>query len=66
MDRAKRLYTDGLGWQVQADDGVPVFFEPHDGSLVGFYATRQPRCPSQHEPEGIEKYGRRHTRIKPR
>jgi hypothetical protein len=43
-------YTEGLGWQVQPDDGVSVFFEPHDGSLVGFCATREPRRPGQHEP----------------
>jgi uncharacterized protein len=37
MDRSKQFYTEGLGWQVQQDYGVSVFFEPHGGSLVGFY-----------------------------
>jgi hypothetical protein len=63
MDGAKRLYTEGLGWQVQPGDGCSVFFEPPDGSFVGVCATRQPRRPGQTSPEGIEKHGRRHTRI---
>ncbi len=37
MDRSKRFYTEGLGWEVQRNYGVSVFFEPHGGSLVGFY-----------------------------
>ncbi len=37
MDRSKRFYTEGLGWKVQRDYGVSVFFEPDGGSLVGFY-----------------------------
>jgi predicted lactoylglutathione lyase len=37
MDRAKRFYTE-LGWEVQRDYGISVFFEPHGGSLVGFYS----------------------------
>src|SRR4030095_16577565 len=37
MDRSKRFYTEGLGWKIQRDYGVSVFFEPHGGSLVGFY-----------------------------
>jgi catechol 2,3-dioxygenase-like lactoylglutathione lyase family enzyme len=36
MDRSRQFYTEGLGWQVQQDFGVSVFFEPHGGSLVGF------------------------------
>jgi predicted enzyme related to lactoylglutathione lyase len=39
MDRAKRFYPERLGWQVQQDDGSSVFFEPHSGSLAGFYAV---------------------------
>jgi len=27
MDRSKRFYTEGLGWEVQRDYGVSVFFE---------------------------------------
>src|SRR5689334_24803515 len=37
MDRSKRFYTEGLGWEVQNDYGISVFFVPHGGSLVGFY-----------------------------
>ncbi len=37
MDQAKRFYTEGLGWEVQHDYRVSVFFVPHGGSLVGFY-----------------------------
>src|ERR671918_2756407 len=37
MDRSKEFYTEGLGWTIQQDYGVSVFFEPHGGSLVGFY-----------------------------
>jgi hypothetical protein len=37
MDRSKRFYGDGLGWEIQNDYHVSVFFVPHGGSLVGFY-----------------------------
>jgi len=37
MDRSKRFYTEGLGWKVQQDYRISVFFVPHGGSLVGFY-----------------------------
>lgn len=37
MERSKRFYTDGLGWKVQNDWHISVFFVPHGGSLVGFY-----------------------------
>ena len=37
MDLSKRFYTEGLGWEVEQDYGVSVFFEPDGGSLVGFY-----------------------------
>jgi catechol 2,3-dioxygenase-like lactoylglutathione lyase family enzyme len=37
MDRSKRFYTEGLGWKVQHDYRVSVFFVPHGGSLIGFY-----------------------------
>ncbi len=36
MERSKRFYTD-LGWKVQQDYKISVFFVPHGGSLVGFY-----------------------------
>ena len=35
MDRSKQFYTEGLGWKVQQDYGISVFFVPHGGSLVG-------------------------------
>jgi predicted enzyme related to lactoylglutathione lyase len=37
MDRSKRFYAEGLGWEVQNDYKISVFFVPHGGSLVGFY-----------------------------
>jgi len=37
MERSKRFYTQGLGWTIQDDHKISVFFVPHGGSLVGFY-----------------------------
>lgn len=37
MDRARRFYTEGLGWKVQNDFGISVFFESDGASPVGFY-----------------------------
>jgi catechol 2,3-dioxygenase-like lactoylglutathione lyase family enzyme len=37
MERSKRFYVDGLGWKIQDDYKISVFFVPHGGSLVGFY-----------------------------
>jgi uncharacterized protein len=37
MDQSKRFYTEGLGWKIEQDYGVSVFFESGGGSLVGFY-----------------------------
>jgi predicted lactoylglutathione lyase len=37
MERSKRFYTEGLGWKVQNDYKISVFFIPHGGSIVGFY-----------------------------
>ena len=37
MELSKRFYVDGLGWKIQHDYGVSVFFEPDGGSPVGFY-----------------------------
>ena len=37
MDRSKRFYTEGLGWKVEHDYHVSVFFVSDGGSLVGFY-----------------------------
>jgi uncharacterized protein len=36
MERSKRFYTD-LGWKVEHDYKISVFFVPHGGSKVGFY-----------------------------
>jgi uncharacterized protein len=37
MERSKRFYVDGLGWEIENDYKISVFFVPHGGSLVGFY-----------------------------
>jgi catechol 2,3-dioxygenase-like lactoylglutathione lyase family enzyme len=37
MERSKRFYTEGLGWKIQQDFKISVFFVPHGGSLVGFH-----------------------------
>jgi catechol 2,3-dioxygenase-like lactoylglutathione lyase family enzyme len=37
MERSKRFYTEGLGWKIQDDYKISVFFVPHGGSMVGFY-----------------------------
>ncbi|MGO9410497.1 MAG: VOC family protein [Spirochaetia bacterium] len=37
MDRSKQFYTQGLGWKVQHDYRISVFFVQDSGSLVGFY-----------------------------
>jgi predicted lactoylglutathione lyase len=37
MERSKRFYVEGLGWEVQNDYKISVFFVPHGGSMVGFY-----------------------------
>lgn len=37
MELSKRFYTEGLGWKIQQDYGVSVFFAPDGGSPVGFY-----------------------------
>jgi hypothetical protein len=37
MNRSKRFYTEGLGWKVEQDYHVSVFFVSDGGSLVGFY-----------------------------
>ncbi|NEA29676.1 VOC family protein [Actinomadura bangladeshensis] len=38
MDRAKRFYTDGLGWTIKDDWGISVFFDSDGASPVGFYS----------------------------
>ncbi|MEV0345535.1 VOC family protein [Nonomuraea sp. NPDC050680] len=37
LDRAKRFYTEGLGWKIKNDYGISVFFESDGASPVGFY-----------------------------
>jgi hypothetical protein len=36
MDRSKRFYTEGLGWKIEQDYRVSVFFVSDGGSLVDF------------------------------
>ncbi len=37
MEASKRFYTEGLGWKIEHDYKVSVFFVQHGGTLVGFY-----------------------------
>ena len=37
MDRSKRFHTEGLGWKVQYDYRVSLFFVQNGGSIIGFY-----------------------------
>lgn len=52
MDRSKEFYTEGLGWKVHKDYGISVFFEPHGGSLVGFYGRDGLAAQNGTSPEG--------------
>jgi hypothetical protein len=52
MDRSKAFYTEGLGWKVQNDYGVSVFFESDGGSLVGFYGREGLATDNGTTPEG--------------
>ncbi|MGY0236263.1 VOC family protein [Longispora urticae] len=38
MDRAKQFYTEGLGWKIEKDYGISVFFASDGASPVGFYS----------------------------
>lgn len=58
MERSKRFYTDGLGWTVQQDYGISVFFVPHSGSLVGFYGRAGLAADVGVDPEGAGFIGR--------
>ena len=51
MERSKRFYTD-LGWKVQDDWGISVFFVPHGGSIVGFYGRDGLAANVGTDPEG--------------
>ncbi len=37
MEASKRFYTEGLGWKIEHDYKVSVFFVQHGGTLIGFY-----------------------------
>ena len=52
MDRSKEFYMEGLGWKVQRDYGISVFFEPNGGSLVGFYGRDGLAADNGASPEG--------------
>ena len=52
MDRSKQFYTEGLGWKIQNDWDISVFFVPHGGSLVGFYGRDGLAAENGTSPEG--------------
>lgn len=37
MEASKRFYTEGLGWKIEHDYRISVFFVQHGGTLIGFY-----------------------------
>src|SRR4029453_19163964 len=51
------VYAEGLGWKVQRDYGVSVFFEPNGGSLVGFYGRDGLAAHKSATPEGAASAG---------
>ena len=52
MDRSKRFYTEGLGWEVQQDYGISVFFASDGASPVGFYSREGLANQVGTDPEG--------------
>ncbi|MEV0582584.1 VOC family protein [Nonomuraea sp. NPDC050310] len=52
MERAKRFYTEGLGWKVKNDYGISVFFESDGASPVGFYGREGLAAQVGLSPEG--------------
>ena len=52
MDRAKQFYTEGLGWKIQSDFAISVFFAPDGASPVGFYAREGLADQVGTDPEG--------------
>ena len=52
MDRSKRFYTEGLGWKVERDHRISVFFVSGGGSLVGFYGRDGLAAQNGVSPEG--------------
>ena len=52
MERSKRFYVEGLGWKVQRDYGLAVFFEPDGRSLVGFYGRDGRAAEAGTRPDG--------------
>ncbi|NUW40407.1 VOC family protein [Nonomuraea rhodomycinica] len=52
MEASKRFYTEGLGWKVQHDYGISVFFESDGASPVGFYGREGLAAQVGTSPEG--------------
>ena len=52
MERSKRFYTEGLGWKIENDYHISVFFVPHGGSLIGFYGREGLAADMGLSPEG--------------
>ena len=51
LERTKRFYTD-LGWKVQRDYKISVFFEQDGGSIIGFYGRDGLAADNGVSPEG--------------
>ncbi|WP_371614225.1 VOC family protein [Streptomyces sp. NBC_00454] len=52
MDRAKQFYTEGLGWKIENDFGISVFFASDGASPVGFYSREGLAGQVGTDPEG--------------
>jgi len=52
MAASKRFYVEGMGWEVENDYGISVFFVSHGGSLVGFYGRDGLAANAGVSPEG--------------
>lgn len=52
LERAKKFYTEGLGWKIQSDFGISVFFESDGASPVGFYGREGLAAQVGTSPEG--------------
>jgi catechol 2,3-dioxygenase-like lactoylglutathione lyase family enzyme len=51
LERSKRFYT-ALGWKIEKDYGISVFFEQDGGSIIGLYGRDGLAADNGMSPEG--------------